>query len=104
MSRGSSAGTLAIAATTIWAVRSSGRMSLREPLYARPIGERAVATITASAMRNSFWVSGSDGWRPSRVRQLRQDRMIAEDEVFEGRAIRDRQGHPRTKVSQHREP
>src|SRR5918995_3527610 len=50
MSWGSSSGTLSSAARTIWTVRSSGRMSLSEPLNARPIGERAVETITASAI------------------------------------------------------
>src|ERR1700691_2637717 len=50
MSAGSSCGTLASAAVTICAVRSSGRMDASEPLPARPIGERAVATITASGM------------------------------------------------------
>src|ERR1700747_1005908 len=50
MSAGSSCGTLARAAVTIWAARSSGRMPVREPLNARPIGDRAVATITASGM------------------------------------------------------
>ena len=43
-------GTLARAALTIWAARSSGRMPVSEPLNARPIGDRAVATITASGM------------------------------------------------------
>jgi hypothetical protein len=42
-------GTLARAAWMIVAVMSSGRRSLREPLKARPMGERAVETITASA-------------------------------------------------------
>jgi hypothetical protein len=35
-------------AETTAAVRSSGRTSVREPLNARPMGERAVATMTAS--------------------------------------------------------
>ena len=51
MSIGSSAGTLSSAARTIWAVRSSGRIETSEPLPARPIGDRAVATMTASGMR-----------------------------------------------------
>jgi hypothetical protein len=50
ISRGSSAGTLPSAARTIWAARSSGRMSTSEPLPARPIGERAVETMTASVI------------------------------------------------------
>ena len=50
MSAGSSSGTLARAAATICAVRSSGLMVMRDPLNARPIGERAVATMTASVI------------------------------------------------------
>ncbi len=50
MSWGSSAGTLSSAARTIWAARSSGRIEASEPLKARPIGERAVETMTASGM------------------------------------------------------
>src|SRR6202167_686773 len=50
MSAGSSCGTLANAAATICAARSSGGIAVREPLNARPIGDRAVATITASGM------------------------------------------------------
>ena len=38
------------AALTISAVRSSGRRSFSEPLLARPMGERAAETITASGM------------------------------------------------------
>src|SRR5260370_1642391 len=49
-SAGSSCGTLSSAARTMTAVRSSGRRVLSDPLKARPIGDRAVATITASAM------------------------------------------------------
>ena len=49
-SAGSSCGTLSSAARTMAAVRSSGRRSFSDPLNARPIGDRAVATITASAM------------------------------------------------------
>jgi hypothetical protein len=45
---------LASAAVTIWAVKSLGRMLVREPLKARPIGERAVATTTASGMAVSL--------------------------------------------------
>src|SRR5699024_12095001 len=43
-------GTWPRAACTICTVKSSGRMSFSEPLNARPIGERAVETITASVM------------------------------------------------------
>src|SRR5690625_5535430 len=37
-------------ARTIVAARSSGRMSFMAPLNARPMGERAVATMTASSI------------------------------------------------------
>src|SRR3990172_3198529 len=38
---------------------SSGRTSIREPLYARPIGERPVATMTASVtIASSAWRHG----------------------------------------------
>ena len=50
MSAGSSCGTFASAALTICTARSSGRMLVSEPLPARPMGDRAVATITASGM------------------------------------------------------
>src|SRR3954454_11810838 len=50
MSSGLRAGTLSSAVLTIVAVMSSGRKSTSEPLKARPIGERAVATMTASGM------------------------------------------------------
>ena len=50
MSFGSSSGTFARAAFTICTVRSSARISVSEPLKARPIGERAVETITASGI------------------------------------------------------
>src|SRR5690348_3173107 len=49
-SAGSSCGTLSSAARTMVAARSSDRTSFSDPLNARPIGDRAVATITASAM------------------------------------------------------
>jgi hypothetical protein len=50
MSFGSSSGTFARAAFTICTVRSSARISVSEPLNARPIGDRAVETISASGM------------------------------------------------------
>src|SRR5436305_11209970 len=50
LSPGSRAGTLSSAALTIVVVMSSGRKSTSDPLNARPIGERAVATMTASGM------------------------------------------------------
>ncbi len=46
----SSDGTLSSAAFTMVAVRSSGRTSVSEPLLARPMGLRAVETMTASVM------------------------------------------------------
>ena len=57
---GSSSGTLSRAALMISALRSSGRKSLSEPLLARPMGERAAETITASGM-----------WSPARVGERR---------------------------------
>jgi hypothetical protein len=51
-------GTLAISACTIWAAMSSGRRSTSDPLAARPIGLRAVATITASVMAPSVVTEG----------------------------------------------
>ncbi len=57
MSAGSSCGTLASAAWIICTVRSSGRMLTSEPLWARPIGERAVETMTASGMGGHILVS-----------------------------------------------
>ena len=50
ISVGSSWGTWASAARTICTVRSSGRMVVSEPLNARPMGERAAATMTASGI------------------------------------------------------
>ena len=63
MSRGSSWGTLSSAARTMVAVRSSGRRSRSEPLKARPIGERAVATMTASGMRYQRYRTVTPGER-----------------------------------------
>ncbi len=58
-SEGSRAGTLARTAFTIWEASSSGRMLASWPLNARPMGERAVATITASGMGRA---PGSGSW------------------------------------------
>ena len=59
---GPATGTLSSAARTIWAARSSGRMVASDPLTARPIGERAVETMTASGMTGSLTMSrGCDG-------------------------------------------
>jgi hypothetical protein len=41
---------LSSSAVTIWVDRSSGRIETSEPFPARPIGLRAVATMTASGM------------------------------------------------------
>src|SRR5690606_20261207 len=75
-----SPGTCATAAATIRAARSSARTSLSEPLCARPIGERAVATMYASVMvvspsgRWGEWAGGSD------ERRVAGD-LAADDEV-----------------------
>ena len=47
---GCSCGTLSSTARSTRALRSSGRHSTSEPLLARPIGVRPVATMTASGM------------------------------------------------------
>ncbi len=54
MSSGLSCGTLARAAEISCTVRSSGRIEVSDPLKARPMGERAVATMTASGMAGSL--------------------------------------------------
>ncbi|RPK58031.1 hypothetical protein EES42_38675 [Streptomyces sp. ADI95-17] len=61
MSFGSSSGTLASAVWMIVAVRSSARRSFSEPLKARPMGERAAETITASGITrlHEGWKAGS---------------------------------------------
>jgi hypothetical protein len=73
----SSCGTLlSRTARTICADRSSGRIVLSEPFMARPMGLRAVATMTASALPPAapaicsvidFWSSAahSGAWAPS---------------------------------------
>ena len=65
-SRGSS-GTLSRSAVTICVDRSSGRIDTSDPLAARPIGLRAVATMTASVMRPAYRRSVGG----SRARRLR---------------------------------
>ena len=72
MSAGSSWGTLARAATTIWRTASSGRMVVRDPLNALPIGDLAVATITASGMAApsvplGYWSVAYDSARPGKL-------------------------------------
>src|SRR5579862_5788991 len=57
----SSSGTFASTASMMSPERSSGRQSTSDPLLARPIGVRAVATITASVILSSS----------ERVRELR---------------------------------
>src|SRR5580765_194550 len=66
MSCGSSAGTWSSAARTICAARSSGRMLTSDPLPARPIGERATETITASGMGTPLGVGTSPIVPPGR--------------------------------------
>src|ERR1700687_1748897 len=53
----SSVGTLAISSLMMKPPMSSALTSLSEPLWARPIGVRAVATITASGIGRSPWRS-----------------------------------------------
>ena len=71
MSDGSSSGTLARAALMTATERSSGRTSLSEPLKARPMGVRAVDTMTASVTgcSSSSRVAGISG------RLVTDDRM-----------------------------
>src|SRR5437016_45657 len=64
---GESCGTLSSAARMIVATRSSGRRSTSEPLNARPIGERAVATMTASGMTTPQSGSAQDTFRAVEV-------------------------------------
>jgi hypothetical protein len=52
---GSTDGTLLRRSLTIWAAMSSGRIDTREPLLARPIGLRDVATMTASGTVAPCW-------------------------------------------------
>jgi hypothetical protein len=54
MSEGPSCGTFSTTALTIWAAMSSERSVVSDPLCARPIGLRAVATMTASGIGGSF--------------------------------------------------
>src|SRR6266545_5905777 len=62
ISCGSSAGTLSSAVRMMVAARSSGRRSVREPLTARPMGDLAVATMTASGMPSVLDHSGRLGY------------------------------------------
>src|SRR5665213_3205096 len=55
---GSRFGTLARTVLMTRAARSSGRHSTSEPLLARPMGVRSVATITASGMCGSSVTGG----------------------------------------------
>src|SRR5215218_7253113 len=66
----SSSGTLSSTACTMVAAKSSGRRSTSDPLNARPIGLRAVATITGSGIRGLRTARGTlDVTRPrNRVR------------------------------------
>src|SRR5881227_920016 len=67
---GSSAGTFASAALTMSELRSSGRQSTSEPLLARPIGVRAVATMTASGMWGFLCSDGLVGEDQPELAQL----------------------------------
>ena len=64
--RGRGAGILSSAVLTMSAVRSSGRRSFSEPLLARPMGERAAETMTASGMEAPIWDGGDGARHPSR--------------------------------------
>src|SRR5437588_5368155 len=55
---GSTAGTLSIRVLMMKPPMSSGRTSFSEPLRARPIGVRAVSTMTASGMGDSLSLRG----------------------------------------------
>src|SRR3954453_18145038 len=72
ISFGSRSGTLASAARTIVAARSSGRTSTSDPLFARPIGLRAVATMTASGISMSSWMRSTCRVDAGRVRSAGQ--------------------------------
>src|ERR1019366_6429788 len=76
ISPGWSCGTLSRAARTMVAVSSSGRSCVIDPLWARPIGDRAVATITASGIE----VSALDEWcsqrSVTRLRALAGTRLL----------------------------
>src|SRR5580658_8210484 len=59
---GSSWGTWASTAFTTSAVRSSGRQSTSDPLLARPMGVRPVATMTASGMGTPRYGAADAAW------------------------------------------
>src|SRR6202012_6041555 len=99
MSPGLSSGTLARAAATIWAVRSSGLIVVMEPLNARPIGDRAVATTTASGMafaslvRDLLWQKGHLLLMGSLCRRWLATRVAHGSDNVEG-SQEDQEGRP----------
>src|SRR5690606_21727684 len=74
MSLRSNSGTLPRAASTIRTASSSGRMSFNDPFTARPIGERAVETMTASVM--VFLFLGTGGGRRWSEAQVAADEFL----------------------------
>jgi hypothetical protein len=79
MASAGSCGTLSIAARTAAAARSSARHSVSVPLRARPIGVRAVETITASGMSGSFGLDDPAGRVAFPVKLLKRrgpDRVV----------------------------
>ena len=79
-SAGSSAGTASRAARTIAAARSSGRNSMREPLWARPIGDRTAATMTASGISVSRFILTKAAWAGDNSEQARRRNAVGIDE------------------------
>src|ERR1039458_7444824 len=82
---GSNAGTLASTSRTTKAVRSSGRMSTSDPLKARPIGVRPVATMTASRILPplNYWMVTMASIVSDRVGQrlLRPERGVLRRQI-----------------------
>src|SRR5207253_1333232 len=94
---GSSSGTLSRTLVTTWAARSSGRTSTREPLRARPIGERPNATITAAVMRRLYALAipGRDRV-DEKAHEQRRHHHEAEQRVHVRRTQRDH-GHDQSR-------
>src|SRR5665213_983950 len=97
---GSSSGTFSRSVRTMSAVKSSGRMSTSEPLNARPMGVRAVATMTASGMGSSSCYSGSysgsnSGATLASLVTRRRDSGLVH---VEGSGVRETLTHPLTRA------
>ena len=86
---GPAPGTLSSAVLMMNAVRSSGRRSLSDPLFARPMGERAAETMTASGMGDSD-LGGAVRVNPRRCRGV--------DEAFGVRVWQIEARAPRLRV------